>query len=202
MICPKCGKGVDENSSFCKFCGHQFERKTSGYGGAGGELGAQEQINDKKTDDSATKRIEDKAILIFVGGIVALFLVVYVGDSIYDSNYIEPIREKARQERIETGIEFGPSITSCSGESLRRVDSNADVVPVATDANAAEKLINAISAEDDNGIKELVYKGSVFVLEPGTCVRVLDYGFFNSEIRILHGIHENRRAFIFSNFLE
>jgi hypothetical protein len=58
---------------------------------------------------------------------------------------------------------------------------------VAIDAPSLDALIAAAAAHDDEGFKELLLNGRLFLVPLNTTVRVLDVGLFKTRVRILDG---------------
>ncbi len=67
---------------------------------------------------------------------------------------------------------------------------------VGVDGEAFDALMKAAGARDDVGIKEVFLADRGFVLQPGTKVRILDFGFGKYEIRVLDGPRKDRAGWI------
>jgi len=67
---------------------------------------------------------------------------------------------------------------------------------VARTEDIHDRIVKLGVADDREGVLELVLKGDAWIAKPGTKVRVIDSGFFTTEIRILSGPLKGRSGFV------
>ena len=92
----------------------------------------------------------------------------------------------------------GPVLIGETGV-LKPLGEGASIVLVGVDEKAVDAIYKALMAKDETGIEELAAAGRIFIVAPGTKVKVLDlHGFLapRSEIRILEGPQKGRRGFV------
>ena len=92
----------------------------------------------------------------------------------------------------------GPVLIGETGV-LKPAGEGASIVFVGVDEKAVDAIYKAMLNKDEAGMEELARAGRIFIVSPGTKVRVLDlHGFLGtlSEIRILEGPQKGRRGFV------
>ncbi len=80
--------------------------------------------------------------------------------------------------------------------------SGGGTVPVANSQEAHDRLIQLSAANDSIGVNQMMLTGSVWTVPSGTRCRVIEVGFFTSEVRILDGTNAGRECFVASDFVE
>ena len=76
------------------------------------------------------------------------------------------------------------------------LDSGANKSPVAITEDAFKAWTKAKVAKDTHGMAQLMLMGSVFLVERGTRVLVIDSGTFTQKIRILGGGQTGRAGWV------
>jgi len=102
-----------------------------------------------------------------------------------------------------------PPVSQTSTQSGRSSSSDRNVArltsgdtAVAITETAFDRLNQLLAAGDRVGANALVLSGRVLIVPGGTQVRVIDRGFFKTEIRIMEGTYAGRSGWVGSELIQ
>jgi hypothetical protein len=140
----------------------------------------------KKNLSQKNTTIKAQYISIGVKVLVGLFIIILIG------MFQSPISKKS-----ENGS--GIRNTSISiGEEGILAGTGGTLTPVAITETALDEFIKSKIANDKDGIVQMIVAGSIFTVNNGTKVLIIDYGdgMFKRKIRILEGAMKGRAGYV------
>lgn len=114
-----------------------------------------------------------------------------------DSPTAEKNTESENSEQAQARMPVG------SVGHLKSPGGDVSFLTVARTKEAQKEFSKTIDARDTEGLRLLVLRGEIFVVDPGTKVRILttDLWLGTSEIRILEGKHYGESGWVFSQLV-
>lgn len=82
--------------------------------------------------------------------------------------------------------------------AVRRVNTTCGI---ASTKKAYDMYFNALKQKDEQTLVALVLAGHLVIIEQGTRVKILDFGFMKSKILVLEGNHEGFIGYVATDFL-
>ena len=189
--CPFCAEMVQGEAVVCRFCNRDLPVST--------RPRQPSQVGDPK---AMRPLYWLGGIILFVGSFFILAVGIYEKSEGKD---MASIRKKVRAEMKADGIDYYDATPSCryrAGGNYQELNTGIDIATVAVSSAALDELVEYIIASDKDGIQRLLLSGRVFTVPKGTCARILDYGFLESEIRVVEGKRSGQRGFVVSEWLK
>lgn len=91
--------------------------------------------------------------------------------------------------------------TITTGSDARLRTPKNDDVPMCTTEADYDRVVKLATANDTVGIEQLMREGRAWTVPSGTLCKVIDRGFFKSEVRILEGRRSGISGWVSSDFL-
>ncbi len=156
--CPLCKDVIPSNATKCSHC-------TADLTGKDARENIEGQIKQQKRD-----------LMIGVILVCGIFLVIFIGLVVVDSNTQQPTQSPQSVGIGDDGV-------------LRSSDDPSGIVFLATTPDALVELTKTIIAKDAVGLLQLSIEGIAFGVTNGTRIKVIDSEVGTRRVRIIQGVN-------------
>ena len=185
--CPFCAEEIQEEAIKCKHCGEMLDHQITASPSPSPEPSSVEEASREEA-----KPEKQKTNPVAMG--CAILLVLMVGFWLYVA-VRTPLSPPTPATRQSTGATTGDDVI------LKWSDSDSSGY-LAVDDAAWDAMFEAINANDEIGVMQLVGAGRVYVVQSGTSARVLDTGFTSYKVRLMDGPSAGVAGWVVREFVQ